>query len=145
MLSYRQPIKYGKAEVIYKERDIMIMAVGSMVKEAELTRDILKSKGYNVTLVNARFVKPFDEECIMELASTHKLLVTMEENILNGGFGEEVLKFANNVDLKLDVLNIAVPNIYLEQGNVDILRKEVGLDAESMAKRIEAKYTRVGL
>ncbi len=137
---YREPVKYGQAEIIYKERDIMIMAVGSMVKEAEVTRDILKHRGYNVTLINARFVKPFDEKCIMELAASHKLLVIMEENVLNGGFGEQVLKFVNSVELKLDVLNLAAPNMYLEQGSVDVLRREAMLDADSMAARIEAKY-----
>lgn len=137
---YREPVKYGKAEIIYKERDIMIWAVGSMVKEAIATRDILKHKGYNVTLVNARFVKPFDEECIMDMAHSHRLLVTMEENILNGGFGEQILKFVNATELKIDVLNLAAPNMYLEQGNVDILRREAGLDAETMASKIEAKF-----
>lgn len=137
---FRSPIQYGKAEIIYKERDIALMAAGSMVKEAEIVRRMLKAIGYNVTLVNARFVKPFDEECIMELAKTHKLLVTMEENVANGGFGERVLKFVNNAGIDIAVQIVAVPNQYLEQGTVDVLKKECGLDATSIASRVEKRY-----
>ncbi len=137
---YREPIKYGKAEVIYKEKDIALMAVGSMVKEAEKARALLKERGYNVTLINARFVKPFDERCIIDMADSHKLLVTLEENVINGGFGEQVLKFVNNAGVDINVLNIAVPNQYLEQGNVDVLRREAGLDSESIADRVERRY-----
>ncbi len=137
---YREPIVYGKAEVIYKERDIAIMAVGSMVKEAEHARELLKERGFSVTLVNARFVKPFDEKCIMQLANNHKLLVTLEENVINGGFGERVLKFVNNANVDIDVQILAVPNQYLEQGNVEVLKKECGLDFESIADRVERRY-----
>ena len=137
---YREPIRYGKAEIIYKEREIALMAVGSMVKEGEKAREILKERGYNVTLINARFVKPFDERCIMDMAENHKLLVTLEENVANGGFGEQVLKFVNNAGIDINVLNLAVPNQYLEQGTVDILRKEAGLDSQSIADRVERRY-----
>ncbi len=140
---YREPVVYGKAEILYKEKDIALMAVGSMVKEALKAREILKSKGYNVTLINARFVKPFDEQCVIELSGTHKLLVTLEENVINGGFGEQVLKFVNAAGIDMSVLNIAVPNIYLEHATADLLRKEAGLDAETIASRVESKYTQL--
>ena len=137
---YREAIVYGRAEVIYRERDIALFAVGSMVKEAEKARELLKKRGYNVSLINARFVKPFDEKCIIKLADTHKLLVTLEENVLNGGFGQQVLKFVNSLDVHMKVLNLAVPNQYLEQGSVDMLRKEAGLDPFSIADRVESRY-----
>lgn len=137
---FREPIRYGKAEVLYKERDIAIMAVGSMVKEAQGARLLLKEKGYNVTLINARFVKPFDERCIMDMAHSHKLLVTLEENVINGGFGEQVLKFVNNAGVDINVLTLAIPNQYLEQGNVEVLKRESGLDSQSVAERIEKRY-----
>lgn len=137
---YREAIVYGRAEIIYKERDIALFAVGSMVKEAEKARGLLKKRGYNVSLINARFVKPFDEKCIIKLADTHKLLVTLEENVLNGGFGEQVLKFVNASDIDIKVLNLAIPNQYLEQGSVDVLRKEAGLDPWSIADRVESRY-----
>ena len=87
---FRQPIVYGKSEIIYKEKDIALLAAGSMVRVAEEVRKQLKEKGYRVSLVNARFVKPLDEACIEELCQTHSLIVTLEENVLNGGFGEIV-------------------------------------------------------
>ena len=76
----------------------------------------------------------------MDMAENHKLLVTLEENVANGGFGEQVLKFVNNAGIDINVLNLAVPNQYLEQGTVDILRKEAGLDSQSIADRVERRY-----
>ena len=137
---YREAIVYGRAEVIYKEKDIALLAVGSMVKEAEKARELLKKRGYNVSLINARFVKPFDENCIIKLAKDHKLLVTIEENVLNGGFGEQVLRFVNSSEIDIQVQNLAIPNQYLEQGSVDVLRKEAGLDPHTIAERVENRY-----
>ena len=137
---YREAIVYGRAEIIYKEKDIALFAVGSMVKEAEKARELLKKRGYNVSLINARFVKPFDENCIIKLAKDHKLLVTIEENVLNGGFGEQVLRFVNSSEIDITVQNLAIPNQYLEQGSVDVLRKEAGLDPHTIAERVENRY-----
>lgn len=137
---FREPIKYGKSEVIYKEKDIALLAVGNMVERAVKVREVLKEKGYRCSLINARFVKPFDEECINELAKSHDLLVTMEENVLNGSFGENVLRYVNSMELDMDVLNIAVPNLYLEHGNVELLRKEAHIDEESVVNRILERY-----
>lgn len=134
---YRAPLGYGKAEVLYEESDILLFAVGSMVKTALTVRDGLKEKGYSCSLVNARFVKPFDEELLLRMQKNHKLLVTLEENVLSGGFGEHVLEFMNtNGDGSMEVLNIAIPDVYVEHGNVDLLRKETGIDAESIMDKI---------
>lgn len=137
---FREPIKYGKSEVIYKEKDIALLAVGNMVERAVKVREMLKDMGYRCSLVNARFVKPFDEECVNELSKTHDLLVTMEENVLNGSFGENVLRYVNSAGLDMDVLNIAVPNLYLEHGNVELLRREAHIDEESIVNRIVERY-----
>ena len=137
---FREPIKYGKSEVIYKEKDIALLAVGNMVERAVKVREMLKDMGYRCSLVNARFVKPFDEECVNELSKTHDLLVTMEENVLNGSFGENVLRYVNSAELDMDVLNIAVPNLYLEHGNVELLRREAHIDEESIVNRIVERY-----
>ena len=91
---FNSPIEYGKSEIIYKEKDIALLAVGSMVEVAVEIREALKAKGYSVTLVNARFVKPVDEKLLENLNENHRLIVTMEENVLNGGFGERVLRIA---------------------------------------------------
>lgn len=134
---YRAPLEYGKAEVLYEESDILLFAVGSMVKTALTVRERLKEKGYSCSLVNARFVKPFDEELLLKLQKNHKLLVTLEENVQSGGFGEHVLEFMNtNGDGSMEVLNIAIPDVYVEHGNVELLRKETGIDADGIIGKI---------
>ena len=137
---YRAPIQYGKSEMIYQEKDIALLAVGSMVQTAEKVRDMLKEKGYSCTLVNARFVKPIDEDNIKELSKEHKLLVTMEENVASGGYGEKVRAFVDEQELDTEVLTVAIPDEYVEHGNVDILKKEVGIDAETVVNRVMAVY-----
>ena len=107
---------------------------------AEKVRDVLKETGYSCTLVNVRFVKPIDEELLEDLAKNHRLAVTMEENVRNGGFGDHVLEYVSDRELPLQVLNVALPDEYVEHGNVDLLYKEVGLDPELIAKRIITDY-----
>lgn len=137
---FRAPVVYGRSEVLYEEGQIALLAVGSMVKMAEKVRNILKDTGYSCTLVNVRFVKPLDEELVEELAKTHSLAVTMEENVRNGGFGDHVLEYVSDRELPMQVLNIALPDEYIEHGNVDLLYREVGLDPELIAKRIITEY-----
>ena len=133
---YRESIVYGKSEFIYKEKDIAIIAVGSMVKTAVDVRNRLKDEGYNVSLVNARFVKPIDENMIIEVLNNHKYIVTMEENVINGGYGERVLRFISELNEYAEVINIAIPNVYVEHGNVELLKKEIGLDTDSIVNKI---------
>lgn len=141
---FRSPIVYGKSEVLYEEEDIALLAVGSMVKTAEEVRRRLKKIGYSCTLVNARFVKPIDTEMVRMLAGEHRLLVTMEENVECGGYGEKVLGAAAALRLPVQVLKIAIPDEYVEHGNVEALYEEVGIDAESVTKRIIEKYITAG-
>lgn len=133
---YRTPIKYGKSEVIFKEKDVAILACGSMIDIALEARETLKQKGINCSIINARFLKPIDEECIDMLVKDHKILVTIEENILTGGYGEAVLKFINSRAYTTKVINIGIPNIYLEHGSIEMLKKEVGLSAENVVDKI---------
>ena len=137
---FRKPIEYGKSEFLYEEEDIAILAVGSMVKTAEEVRHKLKDMGYNCSLVNARFVKPLDTEIIKELSKEHRLLVTMEENVRSGGYGEKVRDFVEDHEIPVHLLTIALPDEYVEHGNVALLYEEVGIDAESVTKRIVSRY-----
>jgi 1-deoxy-D-xylulose-5-phosphate synthase len=137
---YRRPIEYGKSEVIYEEEDIALLAVGNMVKIAEQVRKNLKEIGYNCTLVNARFVKPIDTEVLDMLSADHKLLVTMEENVRSGGYGEKVMDYVVEQELPVKLLNISLPDEYVEHGNVALLYEEVGIDAQTVTKRIIEKY-----
>lgn len=133
---FRAPIEYGKSEWIYREKEILLLAVGSMVKTAENVRTALNEKGYKCSLVNARFVKPIDEDLIKEALTEHALLVTMEENVASGGFGEKVREFVDSLDTACEVISVTIPDEYVEHGNVDALKKEIGIDAESIIGRI---------
>lgn len=133
---FKEPIVYGKAEILYEEMDIALLAVGNMVKVAAKVREELKEQGYRVSLINARFLRPFDQQMLDGLGEHHKLLVTLEENVLNGGFGENVLQYMNQSASPVKVLNIAIPNIYVEHGNVEILQQEVGLDSEKIKQKV---------
>ena len=137
---YRAPIVYGKGEYIYEEEDICLIAVGSMVKVAEKVRKQLKEKGYSCSLINARFVKPIDEVLIAEARAEHKLLVTMEENVASGGFGEKVREFLDRKEMTGALLTITIPDEYVEHGNVDLLKQEIGIDADSVTTRIITEY-----
>lgn len=130
-------VEYGKAEILFKEKDICILAVGRMVETGAAARDILKKSGYNVSLVNIRFVKPFDTELIKKLSKNHNVFVTIEENVARGGFGEAIAAFAQDALKNRHILSIALPDRYIEHGNVKILWKEIGIDAESVAKKIK--------
>jgi len=142
--AYREPIVLGKSEWIYKESEIALFALGSMVKTAEVVRDALKEKGYACTLINARFAKPLDTGTLDALTAGHKLIVTMEENVINGGMGEHITEYYHQAENRnIRVLNIAIPDDYVEHGNVDILRKEVGIDAESIINRTIATYEKI--
>lgn len=137
---FREPVKYSKSEVIYDESEIALVAVGSMVKTAKEVRSRLRDTGYSCSLVNARFVKPYDSELLLELQKEHRLVVTLEENVKSGGYGEAVLDYFNQIGSRVKVLNITLPDDYVEHGNVDVLKQEVGIDADSVEKKILAAY-----
>ncbi len=133
---YRAPIEYGRSEPIYEEEDIILMAVGSMVKVALTVRERLKAMGRSCSLLNARFVKPIDEEAVRQACGRHRLIVTMEENVLSGGYGEKVRDFVDRIGADVKVLNIAVPDEYVEHGNVELLKREIRIDADSILEDI---------
>ncbi|MFG6358434.1 MAG: 1-deoxy-D-xylulose-5-phosphate synthase [Acetatifactor sp.] len=137
---YREPIVCGRAEWIYREQDIALFAVGSMVKTAEQVREKLKARGLRVSLVNARFVKPIDREAVREACIEHSLIVTLEENVAAGGYGEKVLQLINEESLAADCLQMALPDAYIEHGNVEKLKSEIGLDADSISRVVRLRY-----
>lgn len=140
---FQEPVVYGKSEPLYMEHGIALVAVGNMVEVADHVRNNLKEKGYEVSLVNARFVKPFDESMIFKLCSDHQLIVTMEENVQTGGFGERVCQLVEELELDVNTLNISLPDDYIEHGSVDILKAETGIDAETVTERIVSVYKNV--
>ncbi len=133
---YREPIRFGKAEWIYREKNVALVAVGSMLKTALTVREELLGKGFACSIVNARFVKPVDTEMLDEAAQDHRLIVTLEENVASGGFGEKVRDYLDENCPEVRLLTIHIPDEYVEHGNVEILRQEVGIDAETIVGRI---------
>lgn len=136
---FMQPISYGKGEMLYEEEDIALLAVGSMVSTGEHVREKLKEEGYSCTLANARFVKPFDKELVERLAKNHRLIVTMEENVLQGGFGLPVTAYIHEHYPQAKVLNIALPDAYVEHGNVSVLREGLGIDSDSIIRKLKTE------
>lgn len=136
LYEYRPPVVYGKSECIYQEKDIALLAVGSMIPTALEVRKKLKEQGLSCSLVNARFVKPIDTEAIEALVSDHTLLVTLEENVASGGYGEKVRDYTDSLQTKVKVMNVCIPDCYVEHGSVDILRKELKMDSDSIVQRI---------
>ncbi len=135
---FRTPIEYGKSELLYEEEEIAVIFVGHMASLAEEVRKELKKRGHHCSLVNARFVKPVDTDMLDRLAEGHKLIVTIEENVLTGGFGQQVLDYVSRAELPVRVLNVGIPDDYVEHGNVEVLRAEVGLEKNKIVEQILA-------
>ncbi len=137
---YRAPIQLGKAEVLTEGKGIVLFALGSMVETAVKVAEKLKENGIEATVINARFAVPFDKEMVMSFTKNHKLLVTMEENVTSGGFGEHVSSFVSEQDLDLKVQIVAIPDAYVEHGNVERLKEEIGIDAVSIYEKVLNVY-----
>ena len=142
---FRAPICLEKSEVIHEGSRVALLAVGSMVKMAEEVQKQLKERmDMDAALVNARFVKPIDEELLRSFADTYELVVTLEENVKDGGFGERVLAFAEEEDLPFGVEIIALPDRFIPHGSVSYQMKQVGFTPEDICGRIEEYYRKQG-
>lgn len=131
-----EPIVYGRGEILRRKTKTAILAVGNMVETALCISDLLGKEGIGITVANMRFVKPIDERLIDELTEEHELIITMEENVRTGGFGDAVLRYINDSHSDRRVINFALPDDYVEHGSVAILRKETGIDREIITERI---------
>lgn len=137
---FNAPIQHGKSEIIYEGEKVAIYAVGSMVKTAVEVENQLKENGKKVTLVNARFISPIDVEMLERLTNQHSAIITIEENIRNGGLGQKVSDYICDKQKQVRHINISLPNEYVEHGGVSELHRMYGLDAYSILKRIEDLY-----
>ena len=143
MKEFRTPVEYGKSEVLYEEKDIAVIFVGHMAELADRVRSGIRDAGYSCSLINARFVKPLDTQLLDRLSRTHRLFVTIEENVVSGGFGEQVMEYASDAKLPVYVRNIGLPDDYVEHGNVEILRREAGLDCDRIVKQALSDYSEI--
>lgn len=135
-------IRFGKAEVIKKGKEVAILAVGAMVEIAMKASELLKEDNIGPTIVNMRFVKPFDEETVLSLANENKLIVTLEENVKNGGFGMKVLELINRKKINTDVYIGAVDDHFVTHASISRQREMNGLDENSIAGRIRELMSR---
>ena len=133
---FRAPIKEGKAEVIGDENGILLLAVGSMVKTALSVREELGERGMACSVANARFVQPLDAELLREAAGKYSLIVTMEENVYSGGFGEHVAAWYTQAGLAVNLLEIAIPDGFVQHGSSEELCRLTGIDAETVVSKI---------
>lgn len=159
---YRAPIEYGKSEILDLPQIIhadsavteseagsvlsdtadrfVILAVGSMVETGEFVAEKLNKMGKKTMLVNARFIKPLDEELLHKLALSHEIWITMEENVKAGGFGEKIAGFLMEHNYRqVKLINISLPDQFIEQGDVAVLKEKLGFDMPSIMNIILSK------
>jgi 1-deoxy-D-xylulose-5-phosphate synthase len=134
-----EELPIGKGEIIIDGSDVTLLAVGRMVGLAEKAVEYLREKGIEATLVNARFVKPVDEELIGRLADETGMLVTLEENSIRGGFGSGVLEFLNSSGRReIPLLTLGLPDAFVTHGTIPQLLRDIGLDPESIASKVSS-------
>ena len=134
---FESPLQYGRSEVIFEGEELAVISVGSMTEVCEAVCKELKERGRKPTFVNARFVKPLDTALLDALAGNHKLIVTVEENVRNGGFGEHVATYMEACHPEVRVLPIAVWNRFVEHGEIRSLRAKIGLSVPDILDAIE--------
>ena len=133
---YRAPIEMGKAEILEKGKKIAILAVGNMVRTAVQVTENLRNCGYEPTLVNMRFVKPLDMDLLEILREDHSLIVTMEENVKSGGFGEQVMTYYGSRLHSPAVRIVAIEDKFVPHGSVEDLMHQQQMDSASVTERI---------
>jgi 1-deoxy-D-xylulose-5-phosphate synthase len=131
-----EELDIGKAEVLQDGRDVAVFALGNMVAEAERLAMLLKGEGQSVAVINARFAKPVDGECIARYGRRCGVLVTMEDHVLAGGFGSAVLESLNAQEIDVPVVRVGWPDAFIEHGKVESLREKYGLTAETALDRV---------
>ncbi|MFI5303291.1 MAG: 1-deoxy-D-xylulose-5-phosphate synthase [Nitrospiria bacterium] len=136
------PLPVGRGEVLVEGTDLFILAAGSMVQEAVRASEELAKTGVSAGVFNVRFIKPLDREKILELARKSSLLVTVEENVLSGGFGSRVLELLQDEELSVQVVRIGVPDQFIEQGAQKLLRESVGLNAMNIVELIKKNISK---
>ena len=138
----QEPIEYGKAEILIEDQTgkIALLALGSMVSTGEHIVEKMAKKGVNLSLVNARFAKPIDTEMLDKLSEKgYRKILTLEEGVCSGGFGEAVLSYMETHHKEVAVENITLPDAYVEHGDVSTLRKMLKIDSDSIIEGLEEK------
>lgn len=130
-------IPIGSWEILKEGKKVALISVGTMSNTALKAAELLKAKGYDPTVVHARFVKPLDHELLMKIAGSNSLLFTIEENTLIGGFGSSVMQFLAEMNMPNKVYSLGIPDNFIEQGAREILLSNLGLDAKGISRSVE--------
>ena len=129
-------IEIGTWEVLVQGSDVLILAVGSMVSKSMEVHSMLLEKGISSEVVNCRFIKPMDKNYLKEFLSKFSFVVTIEEGVKDGGFGEGIINYSNENSISNKILTLGVPNRFVDHGPRNILLHEVGLDSISIFEKI---------
>ena len=131
-----EQLEIGKAEVVQEGKDVLLIGLGNLFELAEETKNILEEKGYSVSLVNPRFIKPLDADAITRLAESAKVVCTFEDHVLKHGFGAAVIELLHDEGIHRKVERIGWPDEFVEHGKVPILRELHGLTAQNAVDKV---------
>jgi 1-deoxy-D-xylulose-5-phosphate synthase len=134
-----ETIEIGKGKIIKEGKKVALLNFGTRLEECKKASDNLLKKGINCTIIDARFAKPLDEKLIMEIASNHEVLITIEEGSI-GGFGSHVMQFLSDrgiFDRGLKFRSMILPDIFIDQNTPEKMYEEAGLDSASIANKVE--------
>lgn len=133
---YRTPIEYGRSEWIIKGKDIAILALGTMVETAVEVEELLARDGYQPSVVNLRFAKPVDVKMLDDVMDSHRLVFTLEENVVAGGVGEHICSYIQSKSSHIRSIPFGIPDSFVKQGSISELKKLLKLDARGIYERI---------
>ncbi len=136
------PLELGKSEIICTGREVVIWAIGNMVAVAYQCAQQLQEEQISATVVNSRFLKPFDTELLKKLASSSRLIVSLEDNVIEGGIGETIAIELVRNNINTPFIPLGIPDKFVSHGNIGLLRKELGLDSKTICQQIKAELAR---
>lgn len=136
METYKTPIEYGKSEILVEESYVAILALGTMTETALEVHQALAEREIPSTVVNMRFAKPLDTQLLDRIREKHTTIVTVEENVYRGGIGEAIGAYLLEKGYKGSILNIAIPDQFVEHGTIDQLKHKLGIDVAGIMKRL---------
>jgi 1-deoxy-D-xylulose-5-phosphate synthase len=130
-------IPIGKAEIIKQGGDAAVFAIGSTVYPAIEASEMLEKEGIKCAVINSRFIKPVDKDCVLEFADITKHIITVEENVIQGGFGSAILEEIQNLEKDLNIINLGIPDTFVEHGPQNVLRAKYQIDAQGIYNTVK--------
>ncbi len=141
-----EELPIGSWEVLREGNNLALLAVGTMVEASLNAAELLQKKGIDATVVNCRFIKPMDDDLLEQIARSHQYLITVEENVLSGGFGSQVNQFLlRHLVGDIQIVNLGLPDAFVEHGSRSILLENVGLSPSRIAETCETQVTGNGV